>query len=352
MHRRKMTARTKQRLFSLVLMSTLITILFAALLAPTALARTYVIRDGERVITYTSFETDPAQVLDEAGLDLGEYDSYTTEPLEEGEAIFVQRGQNITIVYHGKTTVVTSFGETVGELLLRLNLTVTGEDVVSHDMDEQTYDGMELWIDRKVTVSEVYSKAVAHDVRYCADASVPVGTEEILIRGQDGELLCSADVTYVNGREVAREVREETVTQMPVTQIVGIGTGRCPEPGDPQAMPEIGDGYIRLPTGEVLTYSDTGTVRATAYTHTDEGCDFDTATGTIVHRGTVAVDPRYIPYGTRMFIVSNDGAYICGICVAEDCGGDIKGDRMDIYFPTYEECRQFGRRVCTIYYLS
>lgn len=352
MRRRKMTARTKQRLFSLVLMSTLAMILFTALLAPAVRAKTYVIQDGERTITYTSFERDPALVLDEAGLDLGEYDSYTTEPLEEGEAIFVQRVQEITIVYHGTATVVAGFGETVGELLLRLNLEVTGEDVVSHDMDDKTYDGMELRIDRKVTVSEVYTTAVAHGVRYCADASVPEGTEEVLIRGEEGELLCSADVTYVNGRETERNVRSETMTKAPVTQIVGIGTGNSPEPSDPGAMPEIADGYIRLSTGEVLTYSRTDTVRATAYTHTDEGCDFDTATGTLVRRGTVAVDPRYIPYGTRMFIVSNDGAYICGICIAEDCGGDIKGDRMDIYFPTYEECREFGRRVCTIYYLT
>ena len=53
-----------------------------------------------------------------------------------------------------------------------------------------------------------------------------------------------------------------------------------------------------------------------------------------------------------MFIVSNDGAYVYGISVAEDCGGDIKGDRMDLYFPTFDECIQFGRRVCTIYFLD
>ena len=352
MYRRKMTSRSKQRLFSLLLISSLLVIFLASLLVPTVQAKTYVIRDGERTITYTSFQRDPVQVLDEAGLDLGEYDSYTTQPLENGESIVVQRIQNITVTYHGQTMHVTTFGETVGELLLRLDLDITGEDMVSHDMDTKTWDGMELWIDRKITVSETYATTIAHGETYCADAAVPEGTEEVLIPGADGELLCSADVTYVNGREVERKILSETMTRAPVTQVVGVGIGKDPEPDDPKAMPQISDGFIRLPTGEVLTYSGTDTIRATAYTHTDEGCDFDTATGTIVRRGTVAVDPRYIPYGTRMFIVSNDGAYICGICVAEDCGGDIKGDRMDIYFPTYEECRQFGRRVCTIYYLS
>ena len=168
----------------------------------------------------------------------------------------------------------------------------------------------------------------------------------------DGELLCTADVLYVNGEEVERAVLSEAVTRAPVAEIIAIGTGAEAEASDPDEMPVIADGYITLPTGEVLTYSDTATIRATAYTHTDAGCDMTTYTGTTVHKGTVAVDPRYIPYGTRMFIVSNDGAYVYGIAVAEDCGGDIKGDRMDLYFPTFDECIQFGRRVCTIYFLD
>ena len=102
----------------------------------------------------------------------------------------------------------------------------------------------------------------------------------------------------------------------------------------------------------MLTYTHSDTVRATAYTHTDDGCDAFTATGTVVHWGTVAVDPRYIPYGTRMFIMASDGSYVYGIATAEDCGGDIKGDRMDLYMPTYEQCREFGRRRCTLYFLG
>lgn len=323
-----------------------------ALLSETALARTYVITDGDRVVTYTTFATDPMEVLDQAGLELREYDTYTTEAVEGAEAITICRAQRITIEYHGQTTQATTFGETAGELLSRLNLDVSGEDVVSHGMDDMTYDGMVLRVDRIVTMQETYTTTVPHEVTYCNDASVPTGMEEVLIEGVDGELLRTANVTYVNGIEAEREILTETMTQAPVTEVIGVGTGGEVESVDPDAMPVIGDGYIILPTGEVLTYTDTATIRATAYTHTDAGCDLITATGTTVHMGTVAVDPRYIPYGTRMFIVSNDGVYVYGISVAEDCGGDIKGNRMDLYFPTYDECIQFGRRVCTIYFLG
>ena len=46
-------------------------------------------------------------------------------------------------------------------------------------------------------------------------------------------------------------------------------------------------------------------------------------------------------------IDGDDGSYVYGVAEAEDCGGAIKRDRMDLYFPTYEECIAFGWRTCT-----
>jgi len=253
---------------------------------------------------------------------------------------------SVTVQYRGQTMTVTSSAETVQQLLQRLELVVTGEDVVSHGMEDPVVSGMELRIDRIVTAEESYTSVVSHSVTRCTDPTLPAGQEQVLTPGVDGELLCRAEVTYKNGLETARTLISQTMTQPPVTEVVAVGTG------EPEKELQIGDGYITLPTGEVLTYTDTATVRATAYTHTDDGCDLITSTGTTVRWGTVAVDPRYIPYGTRMFILSSTGSYVYGIAVAEDCGGDIKGDRMDLYMPTYEQCMEFGRRVCTVYFLG
>lgn len=336
------------RLYVLVL-TLILVVALTALLSQTALARTYVITDGDRVVTYTTFATDPEEVLGQAGVTLSKADTFTTEAVEGTAAITVRRAQNITVHYHGQTTQATTFGETAGELLHRLNLDVSGEDVVSHGLEEETYDGMELRIDRVETLRQTYSATIPHEVTRCSDARLPLGTEEVLTEGEDGELLCTAEVTYINGEEASRQVLTETVTKIPITEVVGVGAGAVTEK---TTAPIIGDGYITLPTGEVLTYTHKDTVRATAYTHTDHGCDTVTATGTMVHWGTVAVDPRYIPYGTRMFIMASDGSYVYGIATAEDCGGDIKGDRMDLYMPTYKQCMEFGRRRCTLYFLG
>lgn len=94
---------------------------------------------------------------------------------------------------------------------------------------------------------------------------------------------CTAEITYLGGQEAGRQVLSETVTRQPVAEIIAVGTGSAPAVSE---KPVIADGRITLPTGEVLTYTRTDTVRATAYTHTDRGCDTVTATGTRVHRGT------------------------------------------------------------------
>ena len=96
-----------------------------------------------------------------------------------------------------------------------------------------------------------------------------------------------------------------------------------------------------------FSYSSVIYVEATAYTGGGT-----TATGTPARYGAIAVDPSVIPYGTRMYIVSDDGRWVYGYATAEDCGGAIKGHIIDLYFDDYDTCIQFGRRNCTVYILD
>jgi 3D (Asp-Asp-Asp) domain-containing protein len=67
-----------------------------------------------------------------------------------------------------------------------------------------------------------------------------------------------------------------------------------------------------------------------------------TATGMPVGRGVVAVDPSVIPLGSRLYIPGY------GNGVAADIGGGIRGNIIDLWFPTYAECAAWGRRTVTI----
>ncbi len=62
-------------------------------------------------------------------------------------------------------------------------------------------------------------------------------------------------------------------------------------------------------------------------------------------KGVVAVDTRFIPLGTRLYIPGY------GLAVAADRGSAIKGNRIDLCFNTYAEAVRFGRRIVEVYIL-
>lgn len=79
---------------------------------------------------------------------------------------------------------------------------------------------------------------------------------------------------------------------------------------------------------------------ASGYSANDpsQGTNNTTATGKQIKKGMVAVDPKVLPLGTRIEIKD------MGLFVAEDTGGKIKGNRIDIYFDSKEEAKKFGIR--------
>ncbi len=330
--------------------SILLPMIFALLLlSQTAFAKnTYVITDGSRVFTYTTFATDPMKVLGEAGLELDEDDTYTTSAGIGSSEITIQRSQSITILYHGEIMETSSHGETVQELLTRLNIALDANDVVSWPLDDETFDGMRIRIDQVIYQEQTYTTTISHGTSYCYAASLPTDMEKVVTEGMDGEMLCTATVTYVNGVETSRAITSQSISRQSVDEVIAVGTGMASETFSAEDMPVITDDKIYLPTGEVLSYTRAVSGRASAYYNRGT-----TATGTQARPGVAAVDPSFLAFGTRMFIVTNDGAYIYGIARAEDAGDDnIVGNRIDLWYPTYEECMQFGIREITIYILG
>ena len=71
-----------------------------------------------------------------------------------------------------------------------------------------------------------------------------------------------------------------------------------------------------------------------------------TAIGRRAGHGIVAVDPRFIPIGTKLYI----SGY--GWAIAGDTGGSIRGSRIDLGFDSDAEAMAFGRREVTVYRLK
>lgn len=326
----------------------LVPVMLIATVTMTAYAQSgYVIYDGEDRQVVFSDATEPSEVLAEAGVELNRAD--IVEMNEEGmrPEITVRRIQFIYINNGGESVVTSSYGGTVGELLERANMTLKEGDAIDVPLETMTYDGMELNIDRWTTTTQFIYEEIPFETEYVKSSKMLKGDEKVVTEGVNGELRHTAKVVCFNGQEVSREIIATEQTAEPVNKVIKQGTLEAQE-----GKLTIGDGVIVTADGKVYTYNKTMKVKATAYTHTDAGCDKITATGTTVRWGTVAVDPKLIPYGTKMFIVSNDGKFVYGLSAAEDCGGSIKGNRIDLYMPTTSQCFQFGVRNCTVYFLT
>jgi len=91
-----------------------------------------------------------------------------------------------------------------------------------------------------------------------------------------------------------------------------------------------------------------GRFKLTAYSGPQLGQAYPiTATGTSARAGrTVAVDPRVIPLGSRIYIEG------LGERIAEDVGGGIKGRHIDVYLPSRSQARVFGVQRATVSLLA
>ena len=355
-----------------------------ALLSQTVFAQTsYIITDGDRVTVHRSYSSDPYEVLTEAGIELEEEDTYETGYADGMNQITVRRMQMVTVINRGAQSVIGTYGETTGSLLARMGITPGTGDTLSCSSETQTYDGMTIELVHTETRIEEEDTTVPYPVNYYEDPELEPDAEIVLVAGQNGLTHVKSEVTYRNGKEVSRTVVQETVQTKPVTQLVIRGVDRTimEQPADPepaeQAAPAASSGtasgssssgssssggsrydgsaetsgnVIMTSSGESYTYVDVMTCSATAYTC--EGYVGHTYSGTLARVGAIAVDPTVIPLGTKMYVVSNDGQYVYGYCVAEDIGGGIKGNKIDLYFDTYAECWDFGVRMCTVYILG
>lgn len=88
--------------------------------------------------------------------------------------------------------------------------------------------------------------------------------------------------------------------------------------------------------------SEEFTVTATAYTASCHGCSGITKTGIDLRKNdqqkVIAVDPKVIPLGTKVYVEGY------GHAVAGDIGSAIKGNKIDVFIPTKKEAFQWGRK--------
>ena len=89
-----------------------------------------------------------------------------------------------------------------------------------------------------------------------------------------------------------------------------------------------------------------------------DACAYSGGVGTytgakLLQAGTVAVNPDIIPFGSKLFIVADNG-FVYGYAEATDSGTAVMENLIlvDLHMPTYNQCRRFGRHTVTVYFLE
>ena len=275
--------------------------------------------NGEE-FTFSSKAHTVELFLEDEGIEFGSRD-YISTPLEtfiyDGIELEIRHATDFKITADGKTRDYESLANTVGEALADVGIKIGDDDIVTPKADALLEEDMEIVVQRVVIKEEVVEETVPFETVEKNDSSMNEGTRKVVTKGSDGKDEVTYRVTYIDGKEKSRkEIDRVTVTKA-VDKVIANGT-RINYNGQ--------------------TYSRKLVVKAYAYTGGGR-----TAMGTSARVGEIAVDPSVIPLGTNVYI---EGV---GARRAEDTGGNIKGNTIDIYMNSESECLNWGVRYVTIY---
>lgn len=189
-----------------------------------------------------------------------------------------------------------------------------------------------------IDTAEYKNVSVTETLPYGSDVieldTIPRGEVNYINYGENGEVVRTYTVEYINGAEVSRELAWEETTKQPVNETYELGVG----------------GSFVGADGVTYTYSYRRTVPATYYSL--EGLTY---LGTMADESVIAVDPEKIPLGTKVY-VKND-TYDFGVRIASDVGPKVEEWEVDVWLspsnPQYSSFAQAGYHYdMEIYYID
>lgn len=256
----------------------------------------------------------------------------------------------LTVHDNGQVHTIYVSSGTVSDALDTVGIVLGEFDELSVDHNTQISSGMDIYITR-VTVEEEYQyEPIPYETVMQASSSLLNGSEVLVQKGEDGVRRYTYNLIYRNGVMTDRVLAGTSVYEKPVNEIRAYGTSTSISPSSSFTVSTTSK-LLTLEDGTQIPYESYIDVVATAYT--TEGSDFNiTKSGAVAQYGIIAVDPKVIPLGTKMYVVAADGTWVYGYAVAGDTGGFIKGYRIDLFYDTTAECITFGRQNARVYILA
>lgn len=257
--------------------------------------------------------------------------------VRKGDIIKVKKAVNVEVAVDGKQLQVKTAEENVENMLSTEGIKFKEDDKISPSLESKIADGLKVGIVRVEVQNLTESKPIEFATVIQKDDNMANTETKTLQAGEQGQKEITTKIVYEDGKEVERKVVGEKVVKEPVNKVMLQGTL----------------GVLNLSRGSSgnLLYTSAMKVKATAYYNSGSNGNHITATGARTIRNesgysTIAVDPRVIPLGTKVYV---DGY---GYAIASDTGGAIKGNKIDLFMDSRSEAYDWGVRYVTIYILK
>ena len=310
--------------------------------------------DGEKTVLTTAL-VSPYDILDKLEIEIKPDDRVSITGFDTAgffgtlgnnkAEIRIQSAVNVEIVadelrYH----VTVSEGDTVADALEISGLTVREHDFLNVEEEKTLDEGDNIKLTRVDYIITTEEETIQREKTVRGTSLLKSNREVLLSYGKNGTKLKTYEQKVVDGVYQEKVLVSEEVIKKPINDIYVIGDGSAISPLDYGF--EIVNG---VPTSYEKVYSN---VRATGY-YAPYGAG--TATGRLAQVGYVAVDPKVIPYGTKMWIVAHGNTgFVYGYALAADTGGAMLSGKnfVDLYYDTYYECVLNGLRRVDVYILK
>ncbi|WP_297436483.1 3D domain-containing protein [uncultured Clostridium sp.] len=325
----------KKRVIALVSGLTIVSVGFIGIHKPVK------IEIGDKTINTVTIMGTVQDVLDKHDLVIEQKDKVVPaldSKLSKHSVIKVKKAQEIVLLVDGKEKTIKTAEDSVKEMLKAENVTLDEKDRVEPSMETTIEKGQNIEVvrvdEKLITESEDIDFEVTTRKNDKLDKSVKKTVQE----GTVGKREIKSKLIYENGKQIGKEIISDKVITDPKAKIIEEGTrvtfvsnSRGPESSSSNKAP-AGSAVSKAPAGKTMTMQSTAYYTGTV-----------TATGTRPKRNpsglsTVAVDPRVIPLGSKLYIEGY------GYAVAEDTGGAVKNNIVDVFLNTRQECMNWGRR--------
>lgn len=332
-------------------------------------ARIIEIQDGTSTKQVFTHYSDPNQIVNQADLSLNPGDQiFLSYSSEHSAALVVDRAHDITVNFGGTVATVRLTGrDTVAEAVKQAGFTPDGDDIYSIAPESKLDNVDHINIDRVDYVTYTTTETVTFETIRTESQSLKKGQTKVKTRGVEGTTEHTYRDTLVNGQVVETTLVSSQVLSDVVNEEILVGSAVQAQKTSTKSnfnavttSASVSNAVSSLTpsspvsldaNGRPVEYKQLITGKATAYTSSEGSL---TATGRTVRTGLVAVNPKQIPYGSHLYILTEDGSIVYGYAIAADTGGFASQGRItvDLFFDSREECIEFGVRNVEIYVLS